>query len=230
MANSITIVCSQCEKKFNASAEVVGKKVRCKACGEVFVAKLAGAKAAAAKATVAAKAGGAKKKVVEVVPTEVVPVEEVTPVDKGDDDDDSNPYGITDADTGHRCPHCANEMESEDSVVCLACGYNTQTRTQVKTRVVADQGFLDYALWLGPAIFTLIASIGLVVFNVIYDLNIDEWVNEKEWYHIIVTSGALKMWMGIITAFIVCIGGRYAILRLFFNYKPPEIEVKEQKR
>lgn len=227
MSNTIAIVCPQCEKKFAAPPEVAGKRVKCKGCGEAFVAKAIGAKAAApAKAKVAAT----KKAVAEVAPVEeVVPVEEVTPVAAVDDDDDSNPYAITDADTGHRCPHCANEMENEDSVVCLNCGYNTETRTQVKTHVVADQGFIEYTLWLGPAILCLLLCIGLITWNIIYDLYVSEWFDEKHWLNFL-GHLSIRMWMGIISTFIVYLAGRFGIVRLFFHTKPPEIELKDQKR
>ena len=34
----------------------------------------------------------------------------------------NNPYGMTFEKLGNRCPDCANELESEEAVVCLHCG------------------------------------------------------------------------------------------------------------
>src|SRR5262249_59779563 len=39
MAETITIICPECEKSIKAPAEVVGKKIRCKGCGETFTAR-----------------------------------------------------------------------------------------------------------------------------------------------------------------------------------------------
>jgi hypothetical protein len=39
MANTITIICPECEKSLKAPAEIIGKKIRCKGCGHTFVAK-----------------------------------------------------------------------------------------------------------------------------------------------------------------------------------------------
>src|SRR3954454_23403484 len=52
MASSITVTCPECDKQLKASSEVLGKKIRCKACGATFVgraAKEAPAKGAPAK-------------------------------------------------------------------------------------------------------------------------------------------------------------------------------------
>ena len=43
MAEAITIVCPECEKKINVPAEAVGKKIRCKGCEHVFVVQAAAA-------------------------------------------------------------------------------------------------------------------------------------------------------------------------------------------
>lgn len=39
MASTITIICPECEKSIKAPEDVVGKKIRCKGCGETFTAK-----------------------------------------------------------------------------------------------------------------------------------------------------------------------------------------------
>ena len=46
MAEAITIVCPECEKKINVPSEAVGKKVRCKGCEHVFVVAAPGGKKA----------------------------------------------------------------------------------------------------------------------------------------------------------------------------------------
>src|SRR5690242_16474452 len=117
MASTITITCPECDKQLRASSEVLGKKIRCKACGATFAARDAGGKSApAGKAGKDAKGGKPAK------PGKAA---------KDEDDDpfkaDAVPYVMREEYLGRRCPECANAMEEEDRV-CLHCGYNTITR------------------------------------------------------------------------------------------------------
>src|SRR5262245_44499307 len=118
---SPVITCPECQKQFKGKGDLQGKKIRCPFCREPFTVPVVeeerpAAKPAAKKpaAKAAAKSASAKQMA-------------------GDDDDNPNPYGITQLDIAPRCPNCANEMESEEAVICLYCGYNTLTRTWGKT-------------------------------------------------------------------------------------------------
>ena len=128
MAEAITIICPECDKKITVPAAAVGKKVRCKDCDHVFAVK-----APAAKPT-AGKPAGVKKTPPKKPRTAV----KAKPKPTDEDEEDDNPIGVTALDTSPRCPNCANEMESEDAVICLTCGYNTRTRLQAKTVAVHD--------------------------------------------------------------------------------------------
>src|SRR5262245_53642187 len=105
MASTIDVACPECQKQIKASAELQGKKVRCKGCGHVFV--IGGA--TASKPSAEAKAGPVK----------------VGPKASGDEDD-AKAYGLSAiTDEGiPRCPHCAQEMSSAEAIICLHCGYN----------------------------------------------------------------------------------------------------------
>src|SRR5262245_32394277 len=84
MADVITIICPQCEKAIKAPESVVGKKIRCKECGETFVAK---APKTAIKPDKSDKPGGGKKK----------------PPDKAKKkDDDQGPIKLKDEDEGEQ--------------------------------------------------------------------------------------------------------------------------------
>ena len=69
-----------------------------------------------------------------------------------EDEEDDAPIGVTALDMAPRCPNCANEMESEEAVICLTCGYNTRTRIQVETRAVEDTTSMTWFWWLLPGI------------------------------------------------------------------------------
>ena len=149
MTTTITLSCPNCQQQIKAPQEAAGKQVRCKACGEVFTAQAAPgktkpvAKAAPAKKP-GAKAAGKPKK------------DEVY-----DEWSDRNPYDVTEQDHVFRCPHCAGEMESEDAVVCLHCGYNTQTRVKGQTLRVIKTTFPEWVAWLGPGILCVLMLVPL---------------------------------------------------------------------
>ena len=219
---AITVTCTECNASFKTSAEVQGKKVRCKSCGGVFVARAAAPAAAGKGVTTKPGAKPAAKPVKKEVAKTKPPVEEV------DTDDDGNPYGLTETDLTPRCPHCANELESADAKVCLHCGYNTETRQQVKLRKVVDQTSGDFFLHLLPGILCVLAIIFMAVWDVLYCLRIDGWVESQDehWYFDLMGSAAVKMWMCITTDFIGWMLGKSAIRRLILERAPPEIEKK----
>src|SRR3954452_14524458 len=102
MAATIDVVCPKCKKTLKAPATAIGKKIKCRHCEEIFPVKAA-APAAAGPAKPPAAGGGMEE---EWGVIKAYPVERVKDLP--------------------RCPHCAWEMEDEEAVVCLHCGYNLQ--------------------------------------------------------------------------------------------------------
>src|SRR4029077_92674 len=101
MADTIEITCKECGKQMKAAAALKGKKIRCKGCGGVVLVK-----GKLIKAVVVEK---------PVAPVNDKPGQPKSAKEKLDEEfADSNPYDITNLEEGHRCPHCANELESED--------------------------------------------------------------------------------------------------------------------
>jgi predicted Zn finger-like uncharacterized protein len=200
MASTITIKCPECEKQMKVSAEVIGKKIRCKACGTVFPAK-AGAPAAAAKAA-------AKKK---------------PPAKKDDDDEDANPYGVTEDTFVPRCPQCANEMESREAVICLFCGYNLETREKARMRKIREVTGWDKFKWWLPGIACVLAVIIMITGDILYCVFATDWIDQDAWYSFLSGQG-IKMWMVIPTIFLIYYASKFAIRRLVFNYTVPEVE------
>jgi hypothetical protein len=212
MAATITITCPECRKQITAPAEVVGKKVRCKACGHVFAVK--GAPAPAGKAPAAKTPGGKDAGAPAGKPANAKPADE--------EEEGSDPYAVSDLKLAPRCPNCANEMESEESVICLACGYNTQTRIQSKMKKTYDITGWDYFLWLLPGISCVIGIILLIVWDIWFCTQIDDYVKD-EWYEF-VGHESVKLWQTIVSIFVMFGMLMFAIKRLIFNYTPPEIE------
>ena len=94
MAAVISLSCPKCQMQITAPAAARGKRVKCKACGEVF--PVEEPKAPAKPAPAKGKPAPAK-----------APPKKAAPA-KGphaDLDDDGNPYGVTNLDLTPRCPH-----------------------------------------------------------------------------------------------------------------------------
>jgi hypothetical protein len=219
MADTVSVTCPECGKKINMPEEILGRKVRCKGCGESFVARAS---------------RGAEKKKAEKKPEPAKKAPEKSPAKKAveEDDEDSNPYGVTEEYLGPRCPECANAMEEGDKI-CLHCGYNTETRQRAPSKMVEELTGLDYFLWWLPGILCLIAVLALIGFDVWYCLSIADLVGDPKeaaspWYSVI-AHGSVKMWLCIGSAFPVFYALMFAIKRLGFNYMPPEVEVKRKK-
>lgn len=135
-------------------------------------------------------------------------------------DVDGNPYGVTTLDLTPRCPHCAKEMEEGD-VVCLHCGYNTQSRTHARTKHIYHTTASDWILWLLPGVGCAIAFFSLVGFSVWFDLSytaasLPDW-NEDN-------IRGVRIWVPVICAFPAWFSLYFWVKRLILHPRPPEIE------
>jgi hypothetical protein len=142
------------------------------------------------------------------------------PAGDEDDDDGKNPYGITNLDLAPRCPNCASEMESEEAVVCLHCGYNTLTREWGKTeKVVATTGG-EHFLYLLPgllaAIFILLQIIGMLH----YCLVLPYWA--KGTFMGFADHESMRVWTTVGGMFDIWPVGYFAFNRLVLKPKPPD--------
>ena len=133
------------------------------------------------------------------------------------EDDAKNPYGLTEFVLANRCPQCAAEMESEDSIICLNCGYNTQLRARMATISTYAHTPLDWTIWLAPGIICALASltcIGTICFLwlVLPGLAAGAW-----WGHL-----SIQIYGSALAAGIGWTAGKFAYKRLVKNPRPPE--------
>jgi hypothetical protein len=213
MSGIINVACPQCKQQIRAPAEALGKKVRCKGCGNVFPLN---PPKAAAKAQAKDKAK---------------PKPPPHPKAADDLDDDGNPYDVTDLDLTPRCPHCAGEMESAEAIICLNCGYNTQTRQMGKTVKAMQNSFGDWVMWLGPAILCVlgvVAMAGVICYLWLpwFDINtfpsremalpkdVDPETQKDKWL-------PARIWGGVVAAAFLWGCGFFAVKRLILNPHPP---------
>jgi hypothetical protein len=142
-------------------------------------------------------------------------------------DQDRNPYGITELDLTPRCPFCAKEMESEDAVICLHCGYNTRTRQHGATkRTYANTGS-DIFKWMLPGIFCVVGIVALVGCICYLWLGLPDPNNEKikeEWWKEFIRPA--QVWGSILAGAFIFGLGVFAVNRLVLHPTPPETEKK----
>jgi hypothetical protein len=219
MATPILLVCPKCGKQIKAPENALGKKVRCKFCQAAFVASTGGGKAPPAKSAKPPAGKGSAK------PPAAKDTNKPARLRLDDEDDDPNPYILQDMSLAPRCPDCANEVE-EGQVICLSCGYNLRTREKAKTRKVYDQTFMDYFLWLLPGIACALSVFILIGFNIWYLMKIDEvvsWENDSFFLGMWTIRG-IKLWVVIMSLGLIWFAGKFAVKRLIFHPRPPEVE------
>lgn len=207
------ITCPACTKKFKGKEGLEGKRIKCPLCATPFVVTAEQVKAgAAAQAKGGAPAGGQAKP----------DMAKHQRVSWNKEDDDNRGYKLGEFDLRPRCPNCANLMESEEAVVCVFCGYNTQTRTWGKTIKTTGITGGQHFVYLLPGLiflFLLITSIvGLLYFCLeLPPLVVGTWA----WFF---DHESMRMWIiGLSLAFMYAFGW-LAVRRLMLNPKPKEIE------
>lgn len=217
MATPILLVCPECGKQIKAPENVLGKKVRCKFCQAAFVAKKAGDKTS----SVATKKPPGKT--APAKPAKTAPAKPTKPAHQDDEEEDANPYGMIDTSLSARCPDCANEME-EGAIICVICGYNTQTRERYQTLKTFDNTGFDKFVWLLPGIACALVLFATIGFDIWYLMKIDDLVDDQSWYSAMWAHHGIKTWVIIVSLFIIFFTGRFAIKRLIINYSRPEVE------
>jgi DNA-directed RNA polymerase subunit RPC12/RpoP len=218
---TIAISCPKCEKQSQAPAELAGKKIRCKECQHVFVVKAPAAKTAA-KSGKPAKADHRKpaKEIAAAKP----------PAD--DPDDDAKAYLVTEQTFLPRCAYCAKELESEDQIVCLNCGYNHRTRERPTVEKTYDPTAGEWTIHLLPgiacALLVLLAIGAIVLFWTMFP----KWEvqHAEDWWSIFTLALPGRLWLSVICLFIGFLGGRFAIKRLAINYRPIERKMQTKKK
>jgi rubredoxin len=225
MDATISITCPDCKKSLKGPPELLGKKVRCKSCGHVFVVDKSrssaeatpnpavASKAPSAKSTLKGSSSSSSTKT-KGSSADTKPTKSEAP--PRHDEETSNPYKLSDeVHLAARCPQCAAGME-EGAVICLECGYNTETRTRLQMVKTYDTTPADRTMWLLPGILcalTALICIGLITYMWI------AWWGRDDWW-----AFPLKVWGGVMLAGISWVCGRFGYHRLIANPNPPEVQ------
>jgi hypothetical protein len=213
MEDIFTVSCPECDKRLKVRVELAGKRIRCRDCGNTFVAK---APAAAPKAAQPRPAAAPK-------PTAPRPAAAPASKRVTDEYDDANPYGVTDLDLTPRCPHCAHELESEDTVLCVGCGYNLETREHLKTVRTVETTGGDQFLWLLPGILCVLGFLFLVGLDLFwYFVFFHGQALEEVPILWMLGTGPVTLWIIIDSFFGMYYFGKFAVKRLILNPIAPE--------
>lgn len=229
MANTFVISCPECDKQIKVAEEVVGKKIRCKECGNVFpVKKPKGApvkKEEKDKPPAAAKAKPADKETSAQTNARL----------DDEEDDGKNPYSLAEDDGGKpRCPNCVKELESPDDKICTHCGYNLVTRKRHETKAVYEPTGEEVFYWLLPGILCVVGilvSIGICIFVCVKVRGwmMGGWFHDEEAQKWILKPGCFMLFSVFVTGFVSYYLGKFAYKRLVVNNKPPEKEIEKDR-
>ena len=226
MTATISITCPSCNKNMVGPAAGLGKKIKCKACSHVFVAKGEETKTPAAK-------GVAKKPVPAPVAKNKAPAANPKQeIDKNrmmdpDDPDPGKGYGFEEApaESVARCPQCAYELESAEAIVCLTCGYNLLTRTRLHMKKTYETNFMDWVFWLTPPISSTIGCLLCISFFIFLWTYLKWWWGDWWFSHF-----SIQIWFSVFAlgrwkrpAY----SGKFAFKRFIYEFHPPE-KVKKQ--
>jgi hypothetical protein len=213
------ITCPACTKKFKGKEGITGKRIKCPLCATPFVVSETIAEQAKADAETAAADGPGFQLKSEEPTAQPMKKERVT-WDK--EDDNSNPYALGQFEDFPRCPNCANRLEHAKAVICLFCGYNTQTREWGQTvKAMSVTGAQHFAHLL-PGIFFLIMLM-LFIYGILFfalslpPLVVGTWASFFD-------HESMRMWIiGLLLGFMWAFG-ILAFRRLVLNPKPKERE------
>jgi len=248
MATTFVIACPECSKQVKVSEEHVGKKVRCKGCGEIFPVKAPDGLSAAPK-TKAAPAGPAKARATQAAPapagpaksraTQAAPPPAPPPPKTPAPDEDYDPNKYTpaeDMDTLPRCPFCAHQLPSHDTRICLECGYDTVKRSRPEVKQIYAPTFGEIFLWLLPAILCVLFLIGVIVWyyffwDLIVDWLDDSWFEDEKGppktYLAAASPSFFRLYHALFIIFMSVPIIRFIYRRFFVNNLPPEKKIKE---
>jgi hypothetical protein len=212
VAATIETACPECQKAIKAPADLQGKKIRCKACGHIFLIPANSKKPAPA---------------AKPAPPAAKPADNYGKPTFSEEDDDPNPYGLTSESLAARCPHCAQEMDPPEATICLNCGYNTRTRTRHESRKTYETTAGDYFLWWLPGLACILGILALIALDVWWVLYLEDLTKTDPEAFLATSRKAFMFWAVFLSLFAMTPMARFAFKRLIMNPTPPEKEKKK---
>src|SRR5262245_25667428 len=124
-----------------------------------------------------------------------------------------------------RCPFCAGDLEEEDQVICLHCGYNLLTRERLESRILEPVTGGDQFMYLLPGILCALGALLCAGFAVCLWLpsSVLDW--GPDWKAWVQDGEFLKIYTSVGLGFAIFFLGRFALKRLVLHPHPPEKEM-----
>ncbi len=205
-----------------------GKRIRCKECGHIFAVRTKESNPSSAKEGGRRKQGDGKpaKRAEREKPGDLKKIEAKSFAQEMLEEefkDDSNPYDVTSTDLRPRCPHCAMAMD-EGQIICLNCGYNTQTRMHGVTVRVMGATIWERLVWLSPGIACVLAVGGLIalIFFLWLGLRGMEAKDPSSWLWYFFDNFPTQVYGTVFALVAIWFAGKFAVKRLILNPNPPE--------
>lgn len=221
MADGILVACPSCKKQMKVPDTAAGKKIRCPGCkGAVPVPSKPG----------------------QAVDTRVTTpqIQKKMAAQREEDEIARDPYGVTHESMKPRCPFCAHELDSEDTRICLNCGYDMIKRNRVESKQVYERTTADFVIWHLPTLACFLAIVAMVGGFLYYHYYLPEVVMGKEhanklandrWGYFdddqaqsagFMFHWGIEVWLIVVGLFITWKCSRFIFKRLFLQFLPPE--------
>lgn len=228
MAETIEMLCPECDEPLKIPPAVFGKKIKCKYCAHVFVVKDPNP-TSSKKPAKPAKPGKAAKADDK---TATAPPPPPAKKNAWDDDEDTRDVQLIEEEEIARCPHCAQVLDPPDAIICLSCGFNNRTRAQAETKRVWAPDAMDWFMHLLPGLLALALMISMIVVDIISIINMRDWLTgsflesdefdnygRKKFY---VAPGAFIFFICFLSLIVIVPSARFAFKRLAIDYRPVE--------
>lgn len=204
MSHPVTISCTKCSKEYKVEAKILGASVKCKACGDSFIAAI----------------------------SSPMPQPQLSPTPSQNDEDEESgrvgkAYGIVLESESAKCPNCAKELTNAKAIICVFCGFNSRTRTWNRTKKLVDRTPTDYILWHLPAIASSIIVVVSIIMLAIYFWKVPGWAdaNPNDTLPWLLNLLFVRIYMTIMVLYVVWKLGLYAVKRFVYFPHPPEVEI-----
>jgi hypothetical protein len=207
------ITCPACTKKFKGKEGIEGKRIKCPLCSTPFVVPADGG--------AQVKAGPGKEGSFQLKQqAEAAPAQGHQRVVWTKEDEDGTPYQMGEFDESPRCPNCAKLLEHAKAVICLHCGYNTQTREWGQTvRAMSVTGGQHFVHLL-PGFFFLFMLLLLIVGILFFSINLPPII-AGTWASFL-DHESMRMWIILVAMAAMWAFGTLAFRRLVLYPKPKE--------
>ena len=221
MADGILVTCPSCKKQMKVPDTAAGKKIRCPGCqGAVPVPSKPG----------------------QPVDTRVTTpqIQKKMAAQREEDEVARDPYGVTHESMKPRCPFCAHELETEETRICINCGYDMIQRKRVESKQVYERTAADFILWHLPTLACILGIAALVLGILYYHYWLPETVMGKEhaeklakdrWGYFedeqaqsvgFMFHWGIEVWLIVVGLFVTWKCSLFIFKRLFLHFRPPE--------